>query len=91
MQARRRIFEQKPRFAPRSFRAITFGEARQPHVLASISRHKCGMNYRVEAKMSAKERFLQDKSGAVSAEWVVMAAAALTICMVIATSLSGAV
>lgn len=40
--------------------------------------------------MSAKERFLQDKSGAVSAEWVVLAAAALTICMVIATSLSGA-
>jgi Flp pilus assembly pilin Flp len=39
--------------------------------------------------MSAKERFLQDKSGAFTAEWGVMLAAALTICMVIATALSG--
>jgi Flp pilus assembly pilin Flp len=41
--------------------------------------------------MSATQRFLHDKSGAVSAEWVVMAAVALTICMVIATSLGAAI
>lgn len=39
--------------------------------------------------MSAKQRFLRDTSGAVAAEWAVMGAVALTLCLSLVTALGG--
>ncbi|GLS86476.1 hypothetical protein GCM10010873_14500 [Cypionkella aquatica] len=39
--------------------------------------------------MSAKQRFLQDDSGAVFAEWVVITAVVVTLCMVALTAWRG--
>lgn len=39
--------------------------------------------------MSAKQRFLRDESGAVFAEWVVMTAVVVTICLVALTAWRG--
>lgn len=39
--------------------------------------------------MSAKKRFLRDESGAVFAEWVVITAVVVTLCMVAFTAWRG--
>ena len=39
--------------------------------------------------MSAKQRFLRDESGAVFAEWVVITAVVVTVCMVAVTAWRG--
>ncbi|MES2432536.1 MAG: hypothetical protein V4586_01750 [Pseudomonadota bacterium] len=39
--------------------------------------------------MSAKQRFLRDESGAVFAEWVVITALVVTLCMVALTAWRG--
>lgn len=39
--------------------------------------------------MSAKQRFLRDESGAVFAEWVVMTAVVVTVCLVALTAWRG--
>ena len=41
--------------------------------------------------MSAKQRFLRDESGAVFAEWVVITAVVVTLCMVAVTAWRGEV
>ncbi|MEO5615048.1 MAG: hypothetical protein ABIR04_09035 [Cypionkella sp.] len=39
--------------------------------------------------MSAKQRFLRDESGAVFAEWVVITAVVVTVCLVALTAWRG--
>ena len=39
--------------------------------------------------MSVKQRFLRDESGAVFAEWVVMTAVVVTLCLVALTAWRG--
>ncbi len=64
------------------------------HVSAPFTRQNHRIACRITpnrkiAEMSAKQRFLRDESGAVFAEWVVITAVIVTLCLVALTAWRG--